>query len=166
MLKKIFGIAPKQEADGSYSPSKLALKLATVDTTDFENISYDKYKGTKSKILVIFTEQSKRFINPILPSRSSYAIVSQFPYLTRLINHGRSFTKAESETKYRRGTSPVLAISHRRMEHFWTIPSKILPAKQFTDNSFYILEVQIQSGKLTDRVCPGSYRTCQIRVLF
>jgi molecular chaperone Hsp31 and glyoxalase 3 len=57
MLKKILGIAPKLEADGSYSPSKLALKLSTSDTTDFENISYPKYKGKKSKILVIFTEQ-------------------------------------------------------------------------------------------------------------
>ena len=45
MLKKILGIVPKQESDGSYSPSKLALKLGTVDTTDFENISYSKYQG-------------------------------------------------------------------------------------------------------------------------
>ena len=57
MLKKILGIAPKLESDGSYSPSKLALKLGTVNTTDFENISYSKYQGNKSKILVIFTEQ-------------------------------------------------------------------------------------------------------------
>ena len=57
MLKQIFGIAPKIVADGSYSPSKLALKLATADKTDFENTSYSKYKGKKSKILVIFTEQ-------------------------------------------------------------------------------------------------------------
>ncbi|MGB2515978.1 MAG: glyoxalase III HchA, partial [Flavobacteriaceae bacterium] len=45
------------EPDGSYSPSKLALKLATAEKTDFENTSYSKYKGKKSKILVIFTEQ-------------------------------------------------------------------------------------------------------------
>jgi molecular chaperone Hsp31 and glyoxalase 3 len=42
MLKKLFGFAPKLESDGSYSPSKLALKLATVAQTDFENISYEK----------------------------------------------------------------------------------------------------------------------------
>lgn len=48
---------PKLEADGSYSPSRLALMLATVQTTDFENIAYEKYQGDKSKILVIFTEQ-------------------------------------------------------------------------------------------------------------
>lgn len=57
MLKKLFGLAPKLESDGSYSPSKVALKLATVDKTDFEDISYKKYQGKKSKILVIFTEQ-------------------------------------------------------------------------------------------------------------
>jgi molecular chaperone Hsp31 and glyoxalase 3 len=29
MIKNILGLAPKLESDGSYSPSKLALKLAT-----------------------------------------------------------------------------------------------------------------------------------------
>ena len=57
MLKKLFGIAPKLESDGSYSPSKIALKLATVAKTDFEDISYTKYQGKKSKILVLFTEK-------------------------------------------------------------------------------------------------------------
>ena len=47
---------PKLEADGSYSPSKLALSLATVEVSDFETIAYQKYQGKKSKILVIFTE--------------------------------------------------------------------------------------------------------------
>ena len=50
MLKKLLGIAPKLESDGSYSPSKLALKLGVSATTDFENISYTKYQGKKSKI--------------------------------------------------------------------------------------------------------------------
>ncbi len=57
MLKKLLGIAPKLESDGSYSPSKVAIRLGTSDTTDFENISYKKYQGKKSKILAIFTEQ-------------------------------------------------------------------------------------------------------------
>ena len=59
MLRKILGIAPKLESDGSYSPSKIALKLGTAQKTDFENVSYEKYQGKKSKILVIFTEQKK-----------------------------------------------------------------------------------------------------------
>jgi len=57
MFKKLLGIAPKLEADGSYSPSKVALMLATAAKTDFENISYTKYTGKRSKILAIFTEQ-------------------------------------------------------------------------------------------------------------
>ena len=57
MLKKLLGIAPTLESDGSYSPSKVALKLGTSDTTDFEDSAYPKYQGQQSKILVIFTEQ-------------------------------------------------------------------------------------------------------------
>jgi len=57
MLKKLLGIAPKSESDGSYSPSKLALKIAVPSKTDFENISYQKYQGNKKKILVICTEE-------------------------------------------------------------------------------------------------------------
>ena len=45
MLKSILGVAPKQESDGSYSPSKLALKLATVEKSDFAEIAYEKYQG-------------------------------------------------------------------------------------------------------------------------
>jgi D-lactate dehydratase / protein deglycase len=56
MLKKILGFTPKLESDGSYSPSKMALKIGVSDKTDFENISYQKYQGKKSKVLVIFTE--------------------------------------------------------------------------------------------------------------
>ena len=48
---------PHQEEDGSFSPSSLALNLATVSKTDYEAISYKKYRGEKLKILVIFTEQ-------------------------------------------------------------------------------------------------------------
>ncbi len=56
MFKKLLGLAPKLESDGSYSPSKIALRLATVDKTDYEDVAYQKYTGSRSKILVIFTE--------------------------------------------------------------------------------------------------------------
>jgi molecular chaperone Hsp31 and glyoxalase 3 len=56
MLKKILGIAPTLESDGSYSPSKLALKMGVTDKTDFENIAHPKIEGKRSKVLVIFTE--------------------------------------------------------------------------------------------------------------
>lgn len=57
MLKELLRIAPKLENDGSYSPSKLALKLAVPTKTDYEDFSYQRYQGDRSKIVVIFTEQ-------------------------------------------------------------------------------------------------------------
>lgn len=57
MLKSLLGIAPQEEADGSFSPSTLALKLSTSDTTDYEEISYEAYSGKRSKVLVVFTER-------------------------------------------------------------------------------------------------------------
>lgn len=56
MLKSLLGIAPKQESDGSFSPSWLALKLATSDTTNYQPVSYEAYTGPRSKVLVVFTE--------------------------------------------------------------------------------------------------------------
>jgi molecular chaperone Hsp31 and glyoxalase 3 len=91
MLKKLLGIAPKLESDGSYSPSKLALKLATVQKTDFENISYDKYKGKKSKILVIFTEQKNlKMQNGKLFSTGNHPVEALLPML-HLKNAGFDF---------------------------------------------------------------------------
>ena len=52
MLRKILGFAPKLEFDGSYSPSKMALKIGVSDQTDFENIVYKKYQVAR----VIFRE--------------------------------------------------------------------------------------------------------------
>ena len=57
MLKRILGIAPTQETDGSFSPSKLALKLSTSNVSDYEHVAYAPYQGERDKILVIFTEQ-------------------------------------------------------------------------------------------------------------
>jgi molecular chaperone Hsp31 and glyoxalase 3 len=91
MLKKILGIAPKLESDGSYSPSKLALKLATSSTTDFENISYQKYQGKKSKILVIFTEQKNMTMqNGKMFSTGNHPVEALLPML-HLKNAGFDF---------------------------------------------------------------------------
>ena len=91
MLKKLLGIAPKLESDGSYSPSKLALKLATVQKTDFENISYKKYEGKKSKILVIFTEQKNlKMQNGKLFSTGNHPVEALLPML-HLKNAGFDF---------------------------------------------------------------------------
>ena len=91
MLKRILGIAPKLESDGSYSPSKLALKLATVGTTDFENISYTKYQGKKSKVLVIFTEEKNmKMQNGKMFSTGNHPIEALLPML-HLKNAGFEF---------------------------------------------------------------------------
>ena len=57
MLTSLLGIAPQKEPDGSFRPSKLALKLATSDVSAFQRASYESYQGTRSKILVLLTEQ-------------------------------------------------------------------------------------------------------------
>ncbi|APD06672.1 D-lactate dehydratase [Flavobacteriaceae bacterium UJ101] len=91
MIKKILGIAPKLESDGSYSPSKVALKLATVDKTDFKNPLYDKYQGKKSKILVIFTEQKNMTMqNGKMFSTGNHPIEALVPML-HLKNAGFDF---------------------------------------------------------------------------
>ncbi len=91
MLKKLLGIAPKLESDGSYSPSKFALRMATVDKTDYEDVSYTKYKGEKSKILVIFTEQKNMEMkNGKLFSTGNHPVESLLPML-HLRNAGFDF---------------------------------------------------------------------------
>ena len=57
MLKALLGLAPQLEPDGSYRPSKLALRLATSEVTDFEARPGARYEGPRRKILVVFTEQ-------------------------------------------------------------------------------------------------------------
>ena len=82
MLKKLLGIAPKIEKDGSYSPSKLALKLAVPAKTDYENISYQPYQGKKSKILVIFSEQKNmKMQNDKMFSTGNHPVEAMLPML-------------------------------------------------------------------------------------
>lgn len=82
---------PQIETDGSYQPSKLALKLGTVDVSDFENISYQKYQGNKKKILAIFTEQKNlKMKNGKLFSTGNHPIEALLPML-HLKNAGFDF---------------------------------------------------------------------------
>jgi molecular chaperone Hsp31 and glyoxalase 3 len=91
MLKKMLGLAPKLESDGSYSPSKIALKLATSGKTDFDNISYTKYSGSRSKILVIFTEQKNMTMqNGKMFSTGNHPVEALLPML-HLKNAGFDF---------------------------------------------------------------------------
>lgn len=82
MIKNILGIAPTLESDGSYSPSKLALKLATSNKTDYEHVVYKKYQGKKSKILVIFTEQKNmKMENGKLFSTGNHPVEALLPMM-------------------------------------------------------------------------------------
>ena len=91
MLKKLIGIAPKLEEDGSYSPSKVALKMSVSKKSDFENITYSKYTGKKSKILVIFTEQKNlKMKNGKLFSTGNHPLEALLPML-HLRNAGFEF---------------------------------------------------------------------------
>ena len=91
MLKSILGIAPKQESDGTYSPSKLALKLATVEKSDFVEIAYEKYQGKQSRIYVLFTEQKNmQMQNGKLFSTGNHPIEALLPML-HLKNAGFEF---------------------------------------------------------------------------
>ena len=91
MLKKILGFAPKLESDGSYSPSKMALKMGVSDKTDFENISYQKYQGKKSKVLVIFTEEKNlKMKNGKFFSTGNHPVEALLPML-HLKNAGFDF---------------------------------------------------------------------------
>lgn len=82
MLKKLLGLAPKLEADGSYSPSKVALKLATSDKTDYDDSKYQKYTGKKSKIAVVFTEQKNlKMKNGKLFSTGNHPVEALLPML-------------------------------------------------------------------------------------
>lgn len=118
MLKNLLGIAPKLESDGSYSPSKLALKLATVDKSDYEKIPYTKYEGPKSKILVICTEQKNMTMqNGKLFSTGNHPIETLLPML-HLKNAGFDFEIATPT-----GKPAVLEM--------WAFPEKDEPVKAF-----------------------------------
>lgn len=58
MIKKLLGIEPQPTEDGAFSPSRLALKLATSSKTDFDGTVYkDAYTEGKLKVLMVCTEE-------------------------------------------------------------------------------------------------------------
>lgn len=58
MLKKLIGLAPQLTEDGAYTPSPLALKLATSAKTDYDHTEYSANKKPKNcKILMLCTEE-------------------------------------------------------------------------------------------------------------
>ncbi|WP_017221529.1 glyoxalase III HchA [Moritella dasanensis] len=58
-IRKLFGIAPKMESDGSFSPSPVALKLATKSKTNYDHKVYaNPYKGSQPKVLMVCCEEN------------------------------------------------------------------------------------------------------------
>lgn len=58
ILKKLLGLAPKPTEDGAFSPSRLALRLATSSKTDFDGGEYSNpYTSGKLKVLMVCTEE-------------------------------------------------------------------------------------------------------------
>ncbi|WP_421847951.1 glyoxalase III HchA [Marinomonas sp.] len=58
IFKKMLGMAPKNDSNGSFSPSTVALKLATKSKTDYDHSVYpNAYQEGKLKVLMICTEE-------------------------------------------------------------------------------------------------------------
>jgi len=86
-----FTTQPNLEDDGSYTPSSLALILGTTAKTDYEPVTYTKYQGNKSKILVIFTEQKNlKMKNGKMFSTGNHPVEALVPML-HLQNAGFEF---------------------------------------------------------------------------
>ena len=118
MIKNILGLASTLESDGSYSPSKLALKLATSNKTDYELVVYKKYQGKKSKILVIFTEQKNmKMVNGKLFSTGNHPVEALLPMM-HLKSAGFNFEIATPTGK------PVIF-------EMWAFPEKDENVKNF-----------------------------------
>ena len=91
MLRKILGLAPKLESDGSYSPSAIALKLATSDTSDYKEVAYSLVNDPKRKVLVLATEQKNMEMrNGKLFSTGNHPVETLVPML-HLRNAGYEF---------------------------------------------------------------------------
>lgn len=58
MIRKLLGIAPQKTEDGSFEPSPVALKLATVAKTNYEVVRYkNPFKNSQLKILILCIEE-------------------------------------------------------------------------------------------------------------
>ena len=56
MFKALFGLAPQKEADGSFRPSPLALRLATSATTNYTSPEVPPAPKRHQRIMVLMTE--------------------------------------------------------------------------------------------------------------
>lgn len=89
LLKKLLRIAPQLAKDGAYYPSPLALKLATVPTSNYDGGDYpNRYTGGDLRVLMICTEQrNMTMANGKMFSTGNHPIEMALPML-HLINAG------------------------------------------------------------------------------
>jgi molecular chaperone Hsp31 and glyoxalase 3 len=82
-LKKLLVLSPKKLEDNSYSPSPMALKLATVKKTDFSDTKYENaYTGNQRKVLMICTEEKNMVMkNGKMFSTGNHPVVMLLPML-------------------------------------------------------------------------------------
>lgn len=57
IIKKILGLAPKHDGKEGYTPSPLALLVATKNKTDYSPVNYSSHYSGKSKVLMLCTEE-------------------------------------------------------------------------------------------------------------
>ena len=91
MIKNLLGLKPMLEADGSFSPSKTALRIGVSQKTDFEPISHKKYQGKRTKILVLFTENKNLLMKNGTYFSTGYHPVEAFLPMLHLKNAGFDF---------------------------------------------------------------------------
>ncbi|MEM9723137.1 MAG: glyoxalase III HchA [Bacteroidota bacterium] len=73
---------PTRETDGAFSPSFLALKLATSPVTDFDNTIYDNpYTGNKKVLMVCTEERNMKMANGKMFSTGNHPVEMMLPML-------------------------------------------------------------------------------------
>ena len=88
-LRKLFKASPTPTTDGAFSPSPLAIKLGTSDTTDYDGGTYaTPYAGTRPRVLMICTqERNMRMANGKKFSTGNHPVEMGLPML-HLLNAG------------------------------------------------------------------------------
>ena len=121
MIKRLLGIAPTPTDDGAFSPSRLALKLATSSTTDFDGTVYkNPYKGQLKVLMVCTEERNMTMANGKKFSTGNHPVEMMLPML-HLKNAGFDidvFTPTGKSVKI----------------EMWAMPNKDEPVKAIYSN--------------------------------
>jgi len=104
LLRKLIGSAPTPTDDGAFSPSPLALKLATSSTTDYDGGAYAApYMGGDLRVLMVCTEERNMVMaNGKAFSTGNHPVEVALPML-HLLNAGRRRGCEAALSRLRRG---------------------------------------------------------------